>query len=267
VTRVITHSERESRGAVPPRIANGPSGDRGRLKAQILARPGSVEEGLRVLDADLPAGPAGSIDLVLLDRDGALVLLAIATDDPDAALLRLLDQHVWAAEQRGVLLRLYGTAGLRAGAPLRGLLLSPAFAPAFLRRLSLLSARVEAYLARPIPEGEDAESLIEPAAALFGGPDGGVRAPAPPAPAAPAPADEPARRSEPERPPIGDGAAAAEPAEAELLDPLDDLPLPPGFDLDLPAAADEPFEPLTADEMEAFEVFERQRRTRERRSS
>src|SRR5437899_4543040 len=122
---------------MPSRIATAIVGEPHRLKALIVADPSIIEDGFRILDRDLRAGPSGVIDLVGVDRSGCLCLVGVAREDADAALLRLLDQHLWAADQHDLLRRLYAGSGLVADLPGRCVLFAPAFGPSLLRRLPL----------------------------------------------------------------------------------------------------------------------------------
>ena len=143
----------------------GESSDR--LKASLCSEPSLLDPGLHHLDSNLNAGPAGSIDLVMRDRAGSLVLVSVAGRPPDGALLRLIDQYSWALDQRALLERLYASEGVRPDRPIRALLLAPALSPAFMRRLSLLNFDVTAYLARPVEVRGEPILIVEPAAALF----------------------------------------------------------------------------------------------------
>jgi hypothetical protein len=153
---------------LPSRSATGRAGRPDGLKALLLTDPTAIEEGLRVLDIDLMAGPAGTIDVLGLDGAGCLAILAVAEGDPDAALLRLLDQCSWAGDQRALLERLYSPNGLVVGSPIRCLLLAPSFTHAFLRRLSLVAVEVTPYLARQVFLRGERAVLVEPALEIFG---------------------------------------------------------------------------------------------------
>ena len=262
---------------MPSRIPSGLVGDPHRLKALILSRPSVVEEGFRVLDVGLGAGATGAVDVVGADGAGCLALLAVARPDGlDAALLRLIDQHLWATEQRDLLHRLYASAGLAADGPLRCLLLSPAFTESFLRRLSLFTVPVTALLVRSVPAGGETEVLIEPAAPIFGleeAPSRNSRRERP---------EESATRTDLDRPPPDRASADRAPTDPVSSDsPSSDDTIPVAVAAELVAPADldrdevleaflkegeaaGPFETLTAEEMEEFERFDRHRRQRDR---
>ena len=238
---------------MPSRIATGPAGDPDRLKALILSQPALVEGGFRVLDVDLMAGPAGPIDIVGAGPSGSLAILAVARGDNDAALLRLLDQYLWATDQRDLLRRLYAGSGVAGDRPMRCLLLASSFTHAFLRRLALLAAPVTPLLARAIPGGGERGVLIEPAAPIFGiALPGAEEADGSTEPVIASPSAESPEAAE-ERP-VSVAAEIVAEAEAGRDDPLE------AFLLETNAA--DPFETLTAEEMEEFERFDRHRRER-----
>ena len=219
-------------------------------------------------------------------------MVVVTSDDLDAALGRLLDGFVWAADQSELLARLYHERGVRSDRKVRGFLLASSFNHAFLRRLSLLSVEVVPCLAREIAIGEDKHrAVIESAAALFGlepvarpvdrqpfWPDG-VLPPeevvthrAIPAvtdavetPEAETLTDDPALEedmpwpstSEERFPWEVDGGPQETASSGHNGDGIDDILL----EDPTPAA---PFETLTVEEMAEFERFERQRRERGR---
>lgn len=198
--------------------------------------------------------------------------MAVAGDDAEEALGRLLDQYLWASTQRALLARLYGASGLGSDGPFRCLLLSPSFNAAFLQRLSLLAIEVTPYLARRVKSGGEAHLWVEPAAAIFGlsGRDGGGNG------------RVDARRAEDngqERPAAeesGTERRTATEAMNEVEDPAADTIAPEGDDFQLfdafPSLLDdprpaEPLETLTPEELEEFQRFEEGRQGNKRRSS
>lgn len=271
------------------RIATGPIGVSESIRARIRSSPSTLEEGLRLLGHDLKAGEAGTVDAIGLDRAGGLVIVSIAPADLDQALLRILDLHAWSTDQRDLLGRLCAGHGMKADRPVRFLLLAPGFTHAFLRRLALLPMDVTPLLAREVAFEDGARIAIEAAAPLFG-------------PAANAPARSSAREAQVPTPagrpfwpdevlPAEDGDGktlslepaleAGDPAWPVSPDdrfpwdmPVDPLPLPADPPADPPApeaapeaALDPAFETLTAEEMQEFARFEKQRRERNGRSS
>lgn len=239
---------------MPSRIPSGPPVDPDRLKALIVSVPSTLEAGFRVLDVDLAAGRAGIIDILGIDRSGALTLLAVSSGDLDLALLRLLDQQIWIADQSDLLRRIHQQAAVDLQRPVRALLLSPTFTERFLRRLELLKQPVTALLARPVPAAGKNVLLIEEATTIFGL-------------AAVEPFAATARPGETYREPLADAGRerlVAVPVTAELVvdqdggvDSLPD-PFPEGTE------PSEPFEILSTEELDEFDRFERERRLRKR---
>lgn len=242
---------------MPSRIPSGPPVDPDRIKALIVSTPSTLEAGFRVLDIDLAAGRAGTIDILGIDRGGALTLLAVSSgDDLDPALIRLLDQQIWIADQSDLLRRIHEQAAVDMERPVRALLLSPAFTERFLRRLELLKQPVTALLARPVPAAGKNVLLIEDAAPIFG------LAAAEPfaAPARPAEqhrvrprAFEPRADREVAVPVTAELVVDQEGEADTLLDPFPEE-----------AEPSDPFETLSTEELDEFERFERERRLRKR---
>ena len=285
------------------RIATGPSGRPDSIRALIESDPSVLQPGLRLLDFDIRTGPETTLDAIGVDPSGSLAIVAVADGDAEAALLRLLDGHLWAADQRDLLGRLYAERGVDGHLPPRGFLLAPAFTHAFLRRLSLLSIQVVPCLARAVGGDGVVTTIIEPAARIFGlevqagqdAPEDGRDDRQPFWPEGVLPTDEPPRLAvrsvlPPEEP------MASDPILPERADdPLEPMPWPDSpeerFPWELeegypgsvqaggevaltgraPVAAepapDVAFETLTTAELEEFERFERQRLERGRRSS
>ncbi len=278
---------------MPSRIATGPAGSPESIRALIRSDPSVIQQGLRLLDFDIRTGPATSLDAIGVDRSGSLAMVVIATSDPEAALARLLDGHLWAADQCDLLERLYADRGVDGDRPARGFLLAPSFTHAFLRRLSLLSVQVTPCLARDVEGGDGARrAIVEPAAPLFGldTVERGAQAEAerggrqPFWPDGVLPSDETVSRGV--RPVLADAEESpGTPARTEAPEQAEEMPWPDapeerfpwevGEEGPPPAPAppdDEPapagaFETLTIEELEEFERFERQRLERGRRSS
>ena len=154
---------------MPSRIASGSTGSPESIRALLRSDPSVIESGFRLFDFDFKTGQAAIIDAIGADQSGRLAIVTIASGEPEAALARLLDGHLWATDQRDLLGRLYPDRGLKGDDPPRGFLLAPSFTHAFLRRLSLLSVEITPCLARDIERGDGARlTIVEPAAPLFG---------------------------------------------------------------------------------------------------
>jgi len=316
---------------VPSRMATDPVGEPGRLKALLLGDPSVIEAGIRVLDTDLKAGTAGTVDILALDRSGQLAVLAFSETEPEAPLRRLLDQFLWARDQYDLLARAYASQGLGAEPNVRALLLAGSYSFPFLRRLDLLAVEVTPYLVQTARiKGADAIT-VRPALDVFRLPSRRAAARGPtlreqlsadpvppgltaldfldPVPEFRLPRDPLATRLTSDMAPH-DTAESVEPSGGEPLpgeslagDPLlgeslgaealPDEPIPGGrydFGSDMfvltpaspearsgpapgsladagPTRLEDPFEPLSAEELDEFERFDRQRRERDRRSS
>jgi len=281
-------------------MATGPSGRPDSIRALIHSDPSVIQPGLRLLDFDIRTGPETTLDAIGVDSSGSLAIVAVAGEDNEAALARLLDGHLWASDQRDLLARLYADRGVDGGLPPRAFLLAPGFTHAFLRRLSLLSVTVTPCLAREVGADAAAMTIIEPAARIFGLETPATRDAPPPAtddrqpfwPEGVLPSDEPSQPSVRWVPPADEGTSseAAPPEDGDrTLDPMpwpaapeerfpweleDGFPgsVQEGSDVALPRpepafSSEAAFEPLTIEEMDEFERFERQRLERGRRSS
>jgi len=270
-------------------MTSGPTGSPDSIRALLRSDPSVIEHGFRLFDFDLRTGPSAMIDAIGADRSGRLTIIAVSNGDPDAALARLLDAHLWVADQKDLLGRMYSDRGVKDDRPARGFLLASSFTHAFLRRLSLVSVEVTPCLARDVSDRNGARlTVIEPAAPIFGLDAVDRRVPEdtddrqPFWPDGVLPSEQPAARDElpaasEAAPPAQAGSRAGEPA------PLEDMPWPDApeerfpweIDADpsgataLPEGPAPPgtFESLTADELDEFDRFERQRRERGSRST
>ena len=280
---------------MPSRVATGSSSSPESIRALIRSDPSVIQRDLSLFDFDIRTGPTASLDAIGVEHSGSLALVVIATGDPEAALARVLDGHLWVADQRDLLGRLYAERGVDGDRPAIGFLLSPSFSHPFLRRLSLLSVRVTPCLAREIDAGDgDRRAIVEPAATLFGLDSVEPRAQAeagregrqPFWPEGVLPSGETETLSRGIRPVLADAEdASGTPAPTMAPAQEADMPWPDGPEERFPWEIDEAgappapipsdaepalpgtFETLTIEEMEEFERFERQRLDRGRRSS
>src|SRR2546426_10438787 len=118
------HPRRSARrgNALPSRMASGPTGSPESIRALLRLDPSVIEHGFRLFDFDFRTGPVATIDAIGADRSGRLAIVAVASGDPEAALARLLDVHLWVADQRDLLGRLYSDRGVKVDHPARGFL-------------------------------------------------------------------------------------------------------------------------------------------------
>jgi len=154
---------------LPSRIATGLTGSLDSIRALVRSNPSVLKRGLRLFDFDVRTGPASSLDAIGADASGGLAIVVIAAGAPETELSRLLDGHLWAADQRDLLGRLYADRETDLARAVIGFLVAPSFTHAFLRRLSLLSVSITPCLAREVEDGDGARrAIVEPAAPLFG---------------------------------------------------------------------------------------------------
>jgi hypothetical protein len=278
---------------LPSRIVTGTTGSPDSIRALIRSDPSIIQQGLRLLDFDVRTGPATSLDAIGVDQSGSLALIVIASSDAEAALPRLLEAHLWAADQSYLLGRLYAGRGVASDGPAHGFLLAPSFTHAFLRRLSLLSVRVTPFLARDVAGGDGSRrAIVEAASPVFGLVTAEEPGPAEAGrgdrhafwPDGVLPSNDPAAHAA--RPvPADPGNPPGAPSLIEFAEPADEMPWPDAPDERFPWDTAEPgpspapappedepvpgstFETLTREELDEFERFERQRLERGRRSS
>ena len=68
---------------------------REQVAAVLKEFAGALEEGLRDIDAEIPCGPGGEIDLLAIDRANQLTIIDFDTTSSDELLLRGLDHFDW----------------------------------------------------------------------------------------------------------------------------------------------------------------------------
>ena len=111
--------------------------DIGNLERLVAENIEGVEPGLKVVDSRLLLGQA-AIDLVGLDGNGSLVLIALDFSADDGLLLRVMDAYSWCLEYPDTLRRLYPMAQASSRPP-RILFIVERTTDAFLRRIKQLS--------------------------------------------------------------------------------------------------------------------------------
>jgi len=111
--------------------------DIGSLERLIADNIEGVEPGLQVVDSRLLLGQV-AIDLVGLDSQGSLVLVALDFSADDGLLLRVMDAYSWCLEYPDTLRRLYPMARITSKPP-RILFVVEKMTDAFLRRVKQLS--------------------------------------------------------------------------------------------------------------------------------
>ncbi len=99
--------------------------------AAIHASPTAIERRLRSIDAGLPAGAGGSIDVLALDSTARLVVIDVDLAVADGLLVRGLDHVAWIARHLALIRRLYGEPPIGFAARPRLVLVSREFSRAF----------------------------------------------------------------------------------------------------------------------------------------
>jgi hypothetical protein len=107
------------------------------LQALMAEHADSVEPGLKVLDERVLLG-GGAVDLVALDSEGALVLVAVSFVADDAMLLRMLEAYAWCLEYPDTITRLYPASRTTLAAPPRVMFIGERLPDAFLRKVKHL---------------------------------------------------------------------------------------------------------------------------------
>jgi hypothetical protein len=111
--------------------------DIGNLERLVAENIDGVEPGLKIVDSRLLLGQA-AIDLVGLDSNSSLVLIALDFNADDGLLLRVMDAYSWCLEYPDTLRRLYPMAQATSRPP-RILFIVEKMTDAFLRRVKQLS--------------------------------------------------------------------------------------------------------------------------------
>jgi hypothetical protein len=136
--------------------------DRPALLAQLRARLGHAVPGAQLI-AEGIRGADSTIDFVALEPGGAVVLVLVGAHDEDLELIgRALAQRAWVAPRLRDWAQLAPSLGLRADAPVRALLLCPAYRPESRMAIDALGRSVlAAGLYRCIHNGSGTEVVIE----------------------------------------------------------------------------------------------------------
>ncbi len=100
---------------------------REQVAAALTEFAGALEEGLRVLDADLPCGPWGTIDLLAVDGASQLTVVDFDTAANDELLLRGLAHVDWIAGNVPNLRRMFRGQAINFSLQPRLFLLAPQF--------------------------------------------------------------------------------------------------------------------------------------------
>jgi hypothetical protein len=111
--------------------------DEGALEALVVEHVESLETGLRIKGERVLLG-RGAVDLVALDGESRLVLIAIALVADDAMMLRMLEAFAWCLEYPDAVGRLYAVDPAALAVPPRVMFVSERLSDAFLRKVKYL---------------------------------------------------------------------------------------------------------------------------------
>jgi hypothetical protein len=111
--------------------------DPAQLQALIVEHADDLERGLTILDSRLLLGQA-SIDIVALDAEGALVLIAVGLVADEEMFLKAVDAYSWCLEYPDAIHRLYPTVQFSAAHPPRVMFVVERMPDAFHRKIKQL---------------------------------------------------------------------------------------------------------------------------------
>ena len=111
--------------------------DPAQLQALIVEHVDDLERGLTILDSRLLLGQA-SIDIVALDADGVLVLIALGLVADEEMFLKAVDAYSWCLEYPDAIHRLYPTVQFSAAHPPRVMFVVERMPDAFHRKIKQL---------------------------------------------------------------------------------------------------------------------------------
>jgi hypothetical protein len=97
------------------------------LAITLMKFDGALEDGLRVIDTNIPCHPCGEIDLLAVDRAGLLTIIDFDTTSNDNLLLRGIGHFDWVVQHLPNVARMYREHAVNLGLPPRLVLVAPEF--------------------------------------------------------------------------------------------------------------------------------------------
>lgn len=125
--RVERPSPRRESAPVPVLLRPAAPPDRAQVAAVLREFEGALEEGLRVIDAEVPCAPHGEIDLLAIDRASQLTIVDFEIAPGDDILMRGLGHYDWAVQNLPNLRRMFRGQALNFSRPPRLVLVAPSF--------------------------------------------------------------------------------------------------------------------------------------------
>jgi hypothetical protein len=126
------------------------------LLALLRNQAAAIEEGMRVIDANIPCDAAGTIELLAIDSKHQLAIIDLDDCPNDGLLLRGLGHFDWIARNLAIFRRMYQSYVINFSAEPRLFLVAPDFSPS-LRSATrhIASPRIQClkYQSVGLPEG------------------------------------------------------------------------------------------------------------------
>ena len=113
---------------------------REQLLSLLLEQPGALEEGMKVIDVDLPCETFGDIELLALDGSDRLAVVDVDDKPNDNLLLQGMAHWDWLVGNVALLRRMYHGQVINFSLEPRLVLVAPDFSPLFRRSMRYLSS-------------------------------------------------------------------------------------------------------------------------------
>jgi hypothetical protein len=102
---------------------------RDKLATMLRGLEGTLEEGLRTIDAAITCHPCGEIDFLAVDRANQLTIIDFETTANDGLLVRGIGHFTWIVDNLSLVRRMYGEQSINFSVQPRLFLLAPQFSP------------------------------------------------------------------------------------------------------------------------------------------
>jgi hypothetical protein len=110
-------------------LRSQPEFPRDQLIAALRDFDGGLDEGLRVIDLNVPCDPGDSIDLIAVDRTNRLTVIDADTTADDMLLVRGIAHCDWVVRHAAQLRRIYQGHAINFSMPPRSFLVAPRHSP------------------------------------------------------------------------------------------------------------------------------------------
>lgn len=133
---------REASASTPLLLRPAAQVTRDQVAAALQEFAGTLEDGLREIDAEVPCPPCGEIDLLAIDRVNQLTIIDFETTSSDELLIRALGHVDWAADNVPNLRRMFRGLAINFSLQPRLVLIAPQFSSR-VRRAARQIARLQ----------------------------------------------------------------------------------------------------------------------------